>query len=86
MTIIAIKGLASDDTGRLLEILKDENNSQEDIDEAVEFLTNCGAIEYARNLAHESVIEAKKVLEILDDSSSKQVLADIADFVLERRA
>ena len=86
MTIIAIKGLASDDSGRLLDILKAENNSQDEIDEAIEILTNCGAIEYARNLALESVDKAKEVLEILDDSSSKQVLADIADFVLERSA
>ena len=86
MTIIAIKGLASDDSDRLLEILKAENNSQDEIDEAIEILTNCGAIEYARNLAQESVVKAKEVLEILDDSSSKQVLADIADFVLERSA
>lgn len=85
MTIIAIKGLASDD-GRLLEILKAENNSQDEIDEAIEILTNCGAIEYARNLAQESVVQAKEVLEILDDSSSKQILSDIADFVLERSA
>ena len=86
MTIIAIKGLASVDDGRLLEILKAENNSQNEIDEAVEILTNCGAIEYARNLAQESVVKAKEVLEILDDSSSKQILVDIADFVLERSA
>ena len=84
MTIIAIKGLASDDSGRLLEILKDENNSQEDIDEAIQILTDCGAIEYARNLALESVDQAKEVLEILPDSSFKQVLSDIADFVLGR--
>jgi geranylgeranyl diphosphate synthase type I len=86
MTIIAIKGLASVEDDRLLEILKAENNSQDEIDEAIEILTNCGAIEYARNLALESVNQAKEVLEILDDSSSKQVLADIADFVLERSA
>ena len=86
MTIIAIKGLASVDDGRLLEILKAENNSQDEIDEAVEILTNCGAIEYARNLAQESVVKAKEVLEILGDSSSKQILVDIADFVLERSA
>ena len=86
MTIIAIKGLASDESGRLLEILKAENNSQDEIDEAVEILTNCGAIEYARNLALESVGQAKEVLEILDDSPSKQILSDIADFVLERSA
>ncbi|WP_407375825.1 short chain isoprenyl diphosphate synthase IdsA [Methanobrevibacter sp.] len=86
MTIIAIKGLASDDSGRLLEILKADENSQDEIDEAIEILTNCGAIEYARNLALESVDQAKEVLEILDDSSYKQVLIDIADFVLERHS
>ena len=86
MTIIAIKGLASVEDGRLLEILKASENSQSEIDEAIEILTNCGAIEYARNLAHESVDQAKEVLEILPDSSFKQVLANIADFVLERSA
>ena len=86
MTIIAIKGLASDESGRLLEILKAGENSQDEIDEAIEILNNCGAIEYAHNLALESVDKAKEVLEILPDSSSKQILADIADFVLERNA
>ncbi len=86
MTIIAIKGLESDDSGRLLEILKDSENSQSDIDEAIQILTDCGAIEYARNLALESVDQAKEVLEILDDSASKQILVGIADFVLERSA
>ena len=88
MTIIAINGLASagEKSDRLLEILKNENNSQDDIDLAIEILTDCGAIEYARNLALESVMQAKEVLEILPDSSSKQVLSDIADFVLERHS
>ena len=88
MTIIAINGLSSagEDSEKLLEILKDENNSQEDIDLAIEILTKCGAIEYARNLAQDSVDQAKEVLEILPDSSSKQVLVDIADFVLERHS
>ena len=88
MTIIAIRGLSSagDDSEKLLEILKDDNNSQEDIDLAIEILTKCGAIEYARNLALDSVNQAKEVLEILPDSSSKQALSDIADFVLERHS
>lgn len=86
MTIIAIKGLASDDSGRFLEILKAEENSQEEIYEAIEILTNCGAIDYARNFALESVNQAKEVLEILPDSSFKKVLCDIADFVLGRNA
>ena len=48
MTIIAIKGLASDESGRLLEILKADENSQDEIDEAIEILNNCGAIEYLK--------------------------------------
>ena len=84
MTIIAIRGLDSDESGELLEILKDDNNSQDDIDKAIDILKNCGAIQYAHNLAQKSVIKAKEVLEILDDSPSKQTLIDIADFVLER--
>ena len=88
MTIIAINGLSSagEDSEKLLEILKDDNNSKDDIDLAIEILTKCGAIEYARNLALDSVNQAKEVLEILPDSSSKQVLSDIADFVLERHS
>ena len=88
MTIIAINGLASagDDSEKLLEILKDDNNSQEDIDLAIEILTKCGAIEYARNLALDSVNQAKEVLGLLPDSPSKQALSDIADFVLERHS
>ena len=62
------------------------DDSEDDIAEAIEILTNCGAIEYAHNLALESVDQAKEVLEILPDSSSKQVLVDIADFVLERNS
>lgn len=88
MTIIAINGLSSagENQEKLLEILKNDNNSQDDIDLAIEILTECGAIEYARNLAQNSVNQAKEVLEILPDSSSKQVLVDIADFVLERHS
>ena len=87
MTIIAINGLANcDNSDRLLEILKDSNNSQDDVLEAIGILNDCGSIEYARNLAQENVMKAKQVLEILPDSSSKQTLADIANFVLERHS
>ena len=87
MTIIAINGLEnSENHDELLDLLKNSNNSQEDIDRAIEILNVCGAIEYARNLALDYVNSAKELLEILPDSSFKQVLADIADFVLERHS
>ena len=89
MTIIAINALSASegsDYDDLLEILKKDDNSQEDIDLAIELFNKYGAIENARTLALESVDKAKEVLEILPDSSSKQALADIADFVLERHS
>ena len=89
MTIIAINALSASegsDYDDLLEILKKEDNSQEDIDLAIELFNKYGAIENARTLELESVDKAKEVLEILPDSSSKQALADIADFVLERHS
>lgn len=89
MTIIAIKALAAsegEDNKKLLEILKDDNNSQEDIDMALDLFNKYGAIEYAKNVALENVTSAKKVLEILPDSESKQMLFDLADFVLERHS
>lgn len=89
MTIIAIKALAAsegEDNKKLLEILKDDNNSHEDIDVALDLFNKYGAIEYAKNVALENVTSAKKVLEILPDSESKQMLFDLADFVLERHS
>ena len=89
MTIIAIKALAScegEDNKKLLEILKDDNNSSEDIFVALDLFNKYGAIEYAKNVASQNVADAKQVLEILPDSESKQALLALADFVLERNS
>lgn len=89
MTLMVVKALAEsegEDKERLLEILKDTNSIQDDVDEAIALFNKCGSIEYAHNLALSKVEEAKEVLEILGDSSSKQLLIDLADFVLERKS
>ncbi len=89
MTIIAVNALSNaddHDCDKLLNILKDDNNSQEDIDMAIDIFNKYGAIDYARNTALDCVKKSKEVLDVLPDSSSKQVLMDIADFVLERHS
>ena len=89
MTIIVIKALeeaSPEDKETLLKILKGEETSQADVDVAMDLLDKYGALEYARNVAQENVEEAKKLLEILPDSESKQALELIADFVLERKS
>lgn len=89
MTIIVIKTLAeasSDDKELLLKILKDPKSTQDDVDVAINLFEKYGALEYARNTALSNVEEAKKILEILPDSESKEALKLIADFVLERHS
>ncbi|MDO5848743.1 MAG: short chain isoprenyl diphosphate synthase IdsA [Methanobrevibacter sp.] len=89
MTLIVVNALenASEEDGEtLLEILKNPNSTQEDVDIAIEIFNKYGSIEYARNIAQDNVDEAKQLLEILPDSPSKTALELIADFVLERHS
>ena len=87
MTLMVVKALAEsegEDHERLLEILKEENSSQENVQEAIDLFNKYGSIEYAHNLALENVDGAKKVLEILPDSEAKSMLIALADFVIDR--
>ena len=87
MTLMVVKALAEsegEDHERLLEILKEENSSQENVQEAIDLFNKYGSIEYAHNLALENVDGAKKVLEILPDSEAKAMLIALADFVIDR--
>ena len=89
MTLIAVKALSEsegEDHDKLLNILKDDNSSQEDIDTAIDLFNKYGSIEYAKNVAQSNVSEAKELLKILPESASKDALMDIADFVLERHS
>ena len=87
MTLMVVKALAEsegEDHDRLLEILKDDNCSQAMVDEAIDLFNKYGSIEYAHNLALENVDGAKEALEVLPDSEAKQMLIDLADFVIDR--
>ncbi len=89
MTLIVVNALEranEEDSEILLKILKDSNSSSEDVDKAIEIFNKYGSIEYARKIAQDNVNNAKQLLEILPDSSSKHALELIADFVLERHS
>ena len=89
MTLIVVNALEKandEDRETLLKILKEPNSSDDDVDIAIEIFNKYGAIEYAHNIAQNNVDEAKQLLEILPDSSSKATLELIADFVLERHS
>lgn len=87
MTLMVVKALAEsegDDHDRLLEILKDDNCSQDMVEEAIDLFNKYGSIDYAHNLALENVQGAKDALDILEDSHAKTMLIDLADFVIDR--
>ena len=89
MTLMVVKALSEAnevDSERLVEILKNPNSSQDEVDEAIEIFNKYGSIQYAHDVAQLNVNKAKELLEILPDSEAKTSLSLIADFVLSRKS
>jgi len=58
--------------------------SDADIEAAVATLDEAGSIDYARETAREFVESGKAELEVLPDNDAKDLLADVADYLIER--
>ena len=89
MTLMVVKALneANDeDKQTLIKILEDQNSPIEDVNKAIDLFNKYGSIKYAHDLALENVNKAKEILNILPDSSSKNALSMLADFVIERKS
>ncbi len=69
---------------RLIEILEEENNTQNEIKEAMDIMKDTGAIEYSKNLAKSYAEDAKCELDIIPDPEYKSILEDVVDFVISR--
>ena len=85
MTLMVVHALANaskEDKKRLISIL--EANDESLVDDAISIFNKYGSIEYTRNIALQNVKTAKGLLDVLDESESKESLKLIADFVLER--
>jgi geranylgeranyl diphosphate synthase type I len=61
-----------------------ENPTDDDINAAVEALREAGSIEFARERAHELIAQGKGRLEVLPDNEARGLLADVADYLVER--
>ena len=80
-TLIVINAF---EKGVELEIFGKGEASKEEIEKAVKKLEECGAIDYAKNKAKEYVEKAKKELDTLKDSKSKELLKSISDYLISR--
>ncbi|HET8687381.1 MAG TPA: polyprenyl synthetase family protein [Methanosarcina sp.] len=71
--------------GVKLDIFGKGKATQEETDEAVRILTECGSIDYVKNLAISYINEGKAKLDALQDSPEKELLLQIADYMIARK-
>lgn len=70
--------------GVKLDIFGKGEATPEETDEAVRILTECGSIDYVKNLAISYIIEGKAKLDALRDCPEKELLLQIADYMISR--
>ncbi len=66
------------------ETLIPDDPSDEEIEAAVERLRDAGSIQFAREIAQDLVESGKQQLEVLPENEPRELLDDIADFLVER--
>lgn len=66
---------------RLKKITTNRNKSDEDVQEAITLITECGGVEYAYGVAKKYIAKAKKELGELPEVPVKKTMRTIADFV-----
>ncbi len=72
------------DVGSLIETDSVETVTEAEIDEAVAVLEDAGSIDYAREMAAELVENGKKQLDILPENQSRELLTELADYLIKR--
>ena len=85
MVIHCLAAAEPADRERLIELLRfGHDKNREQAHEIVELLHRYGSVEYARSLARTLILEARSYLGAVRRSRSREVLASMADFFLER--
>lgn len=68
-----------------IDILGSETTDREKLNYVVKLMQDCGAIEYAREIANNLCIEAKEIIEShLDESQWKNIILDMANWAKSR--
>lgn len=75
---------SDEDRKTLLKILEKEKTQDEEIEKTMKILEKTKTLEFAKNKARKLVEKAKKELEILPESESKDFLLELADFSIKR--
>ena len=87
LVIHAVEEGTPKQVARLEEILWAEENTDDEVLEAVDILQETGSVRYARDVAHDLSASARERLDALDlEPESEQHLRDFTRFVIEREA
>ncbi|MGB9940923.1 polyprenyl synthetase family protein [Methanosarcina sp.] len=70
--------------GVKLDVFGKGKATPEETDEAVRILTECGSIDYVKDLATSYISEGKAKLDVLRDCPEKELLLQIADYMISR--
>lgn len=84
MVVHAMKHAEKEEKEKMISLLSSNSSRKEDIDYVIDVFKKYGSIDYAKSKAEEMIVDAKKQLEVLDDSDDKKTLESIADFVVKR--
>ena len=86
-TLIAVHSLnnaVGDDKKLLEKIFGNRNASEQDVKRVFNLFRESKSVEYAKNTALKYNAEAKKALDVLDDSDAKEILTELADYSIKR--
>jgi geranylgeranyl diphosphate synthase type I len=84
MLIHALSQVTKTQKKRLTAIVGNEKASQQDILKVIDIFHETGSIDYAQKLLQEFRDKAKKCLEVLDQSESKELLSALAEYSITR--
>jgi octaprenyl-diphosphate synthase len=84
--IYTLKTATVQDRDQIVDIIKNENFSVNEFERLIELLNKYGGIAYTQNLAANHIDRAKKALSVFEPSETREIMLDVADYTLARRA
>lgn len=84
MLIHALSELAEDDTDKMMKIVGNENANQDDVRKVIDLFERTGSIAYSQNKLEEFREQAKRCLDVVEPSESKELLMALADYSVTR--
>ena len=68
-----------------MELVHKPEKTDDEIQETISIIKDCGALDYSNKIAQKYISKAKAELSIFPDTMAKQALTGIADFISIRK-